>query len=73
MRTVTLALLLALSTSIAAQVTVTATGLPAGATGTATIGKPASNLVARSTYPMVRTPFRLHPSAWAQRSISPNL
>ena len=39
MRTVTLALLLALSTSIAAQVTVTATGLPAGATGTATIGK----------------------------------
>lgn len=39
MRTVTLTLLLALSTSLAAQITVTATGLPAGATGSVTVGK----------------------------------
>lgn len=39
MRTVTLTVLLTLSPALAGSVTVTSTGLPAGATGTATVGK----------------------------------
>lgn len=51
MRTVTFALLTSLSSALAAQVTVTATGLPAGATGTAMIGKASVKLGGAANLP----------------------
>ena len=64
MRTLPLTLLLAISTALADQVTVTATGLPAGTTGTVTVGKANLKLgisvqLPRGTYAVQGAPIGL--------------